>query len=100
MSHPPLFEWPSGAPPKAPKRWRGGYAAVPGTGPEDEACGTCRWCERFSASRSWFKCRLMRSFWTGGRGTDILFRAPACSRWERLDANPNHDGGSKQKRHP
>lgn len=58
------------------------YAAAPGTGPAGERCGTCRHAERFRTARQWSKCGLVRAFWTGGRGTDIRLRTPACSKWE------------------
>lgn len=28
------------------------------------------------------ECALMRDHWTGGPGSDILFRSPACRHWE------------------
>lgn len=59
-----------------------GYAALPGGGPTGETCGSCRFLARFP---KYFKCKLVRDRWTGGRGSDILFRSPACSKWERRD---------------
>lgn len=57
-----------------------GYAAMPGTGPAGESCGTCKNRERW---RRYSKCKLVRGRWTHGRGSDVLAGAPACSRWER-----------------
>jgi len=67
--------WPQGS----KKR---GYAAEPGTGPADETCKTCRHIALNFLSKKYYKCRLMRSIWTGGPKTDILVTAPACSKWE------------------
>lgn len=55
-----------------------GYADHPGTGPKGETCATCQHCIRF---RRWSKCELAQWKWTGGRGSDILARAPACKLW-------------------
>jgi hypothetical protein len=61
------------------RRLKGLYAALPGTGPEGETCGSCKHIFRVPRYR---KCGLCRSKWTGGPGTDIKARAPACSKWE------------------
>jgi hypothetical protein len=63
---------------------RRGYAAQPGTGPAGETCKTCRHACRTNeqGSKQYWKCGLRRSDWTGGYGTDILARSPACSKWE------------------
>lgn len=53
-----------------------GYAYHPGTGPEGETCGSCK---HDVPGRRWHKCGLR----TGGRGSDILARSPACKYWER-----------------
>ena len=60
-----------------------GYAAQPGTGPAGETCGSCRHKSRHEMANVWYKCELMRPYWTGGRGTDISTRSPACRRWEK-----------------
>ncbi|WP_155640639.1 hypothetical protein [Burkholderia pseudomultivorans] len=60
-----------------------GYAAQPGTGPTGETCKTCahkRSTEGHTAKVYW-KCNLMQHAWTGGPGSDIRMRSPACSRW-------------------
>lgn len=60
-----------------------GYAGKPGTGPKGETCGSCRNIHKKCGSgRAYLKCRLIRWRWTGGAGTDILARTPACERWE------------------
>lgn len=58
-----------------------GYAAPPGTGPAGETCGSC---EHIVRGRKYRKCELIRAKWTHGPGTDILARAPACSKWATL----------------
>lgn len=60
-----------------------GYAALPGTGPGGETCGSCKHLVENQLSRSYWKCGLMRRFWTGGAKTDVRKRSPACRNWER-----------------
>jgi hypothetical protein len=61
-----------------------GYVAPPGTGPEGETCRSCQHSvKRGGTAGTFYKCALNRSKWTGGYGTDILLRSPACSKWER-----------------
>lgn len=62
-----------------------GYAAAPGTGPAGERCGTCEHACRVSGNtaNTYRKCLLMKPNWTGGPGSDILFRSPACRLWEK-----------------
>ena len=62
---------------------KGLYAARPGTGPEGETCKTCKHIAYRFLARTYIKCGLMQGKWTGGGGTDIKARAPACSRWEK-----------------
>lgn len=61
-----------------------GYAAPPGTGPEGKTCRDCaHYARNYTGSgKSFPKCNLARAKWTGGRGSDILARAPACNRFE------------------
>jgi len=59
-----------------------GYAAPPGTGPVDETCKTCLHYSGHRRSKIYRKCALTRPRWTGGPGTDILARSPACKYWE------------------
>lgn len=62
-----------------------GYAWAPGTGPAGETCGSCRFAGR---RRRWAKCDNNHApKHTGGKGTDILLRAPACKYWEAADEN-------------
>jgi hypothetical protein len=62
-----------------PKR---GHAARPGTGPEGETCGSCKHLARRQMSKAYIKCGLTKATWTGGPGSDIRAKDPACSRWE------------------
>jgi hypothetical protein len=59
-----------------------GYIAMPGSGPAGETCGSCKHLVRKQMSKTYLKCALASSFWTGGRGSDVLARSPACKRWE------------------
>jgi hypothetical protein len=60
-----------------------GYAMPPGTGPKDKECKDCCHCHATHGNRNTFyKCGLCRANWTNGRRTDILFNAPACSRFQ------------------
>lgn len=63
---------------------KNGYAAPPGTGPADKKCKDCTHKVTCSngAKKSWIKCELRRSTWTGGPGTDILANSPACAKFE------------------
>ena len=61
-----------------------GYAAPPGTGPEGETCGSCRWLYRNHLSKTYLKCQKMSPFWTGGPKTDIRAKAPACREWAKV----------------
>lgn len=59
-----------------------GHAAAPGSGPSGESCGSCRHLCRIRHAKTYLKCGLMKSRWTGGPGTDIRAKDPACARWE------------------
>ena len=59
-----------------------GYAALPGTGPAGETCGSCAHASR---RHRYAKCRLLRARWTHGIKTDIRLRTPACSRWQPIE---------------
>lgn len=65
---------------------KNGYAAQPGTGPEGKTCRDCKHKLRLGnfGGKSYLKCDLRRATWTGGEGTDILARTPACSKFEAL----------------
>lgn len=65
-----------------PKR---GYAAPPGSGPKDETCRNCQHHARIAYAKVYHKCALMEKAWTGGQGTDIDTRSPACRYWEKRE---------------
>lgn len=66
-----------------PRRKKNGHAAPVGTGPEGETCKSCKHSvRRGGTAGTFYKCGLMQAKWTGGYGTDILLRDPACSKWE------------------
>lgn len=59
-----------------------GYAAMPGTGPEGKQCRHCaHYTHQGGVAGNYPKCEANRARWTGGRGSDILAKAPACSRF-------------------
>ena len=58
-----------------------GYYMPPGTGPAGETCRTCRFAVARRFSKTYWKCRLHPQ-WTGGPGTDIRLKSPACQGWE------------------
>lgn len=60
-----------------------GHAWQPGTGPEGETCGSCRYmvCKRLA--KVYRKCGLMRERWTAGGATDVRAHDPACKKWEK-----------------
>lgn len=64
-----------------------GYAALPGTGPEDKTCRDCKHKLTMSntGAKSWIKCDLMRAAWTHGPGSDIRAGSPACRRFEQKE---------------
>ena len=73
------------SPPSSARKRATGYPCPPGTGPEGETCGTCKNLYRHRMANVYFKCLRMRGNWTGGPGTDIKFRSPACKLWEEVD---------------
>lgn len=63
-----------------------GYAAPPGTGPQGETCGSCGCADAFvnrGSTKRWYKCSKAKWKWTGGVGSDIRLKAPACREWEK-----------------
>ena len=52
-----------------------------GTGPPGETCGSCANLYRREFSKTYLKCDLMRSAWTGGAATDVKARDAACAKW-------------------
>ena len=72
---------------KKPKKlWLGLYFAPPGTGPQNETCGSCGHRVKKQVCGTYQKCGLMKRGWTGGSGTDIKCKAPACRGWEKGEA--------------
>lgn len=67
-----------------------GYAALPGSGPAGETCGSCAHVVRRRLARTYLKCGLMRRGWTGGTASDVRKSAPACSRWAKADPEVRH----------
>lgn len=60
-----------------------GYAQPPGTGPAGKTCRQCQhYAHQSGVAGSYPKCGLARASWTGGRGSDILARSPACRLFE------------------
>lgn len=80
LTDPDLFVLPPQS--TRPRLKKGGYADHPGTGPEGETCKSCQHLARVEYANVYLKCALMRAKWTGGGGTDVKARAPACSKWE------------------
>ena len=71
-----------------------GYAAQPGSGPAGETCRSCSHLVRKHLAKTYRKCGLMRLYWTGGKGTDVLASAPACRNWKSL-SDSRTTGGAK-----
>jgi hypothetical protein len=61
---------------------KNGYYAPPGTGPAGETCGSYLHVVVRQFANRFYKCGRNRARWTGGKGTDVLFRSPACKGWE------------------
>ena len=63
-----------------------GYAATPGSGPEGETCRSCAHKRNPGGTAgTYWKCKLMEANWTGGPGSDIRMRSPACRFWEKRE---------------
>lgn len=59
-----------------------GHASVPGSGPKGETCGSCDHVRsRSGSARTYTKCALTQSKWTGGAGSDVRRKDPACIKW-------------------
>lgn len=65
-----------------------GHAGIPGTGPKGETCKSCRHLARLEFAKTYLKCGLMRNRWTGGPGTDVRAKDPACWKWEAIEKSP------------
>lgn len=83
MSDRDLWNRPIPPPKKKTGPVANGYAYPPGTGPKGETCRTCRHLHRKRMGNVYLKCSLVRHLWTGGVGTDIRARSPACKKWEK-----------------
>lgn len=60
-----------------------GHAAPPGSGPAGETCKSCAHARATGGgNRTYWKCGLARRAWTGGPGSDIRLKDPACRLWE------------------
>ena len=57
------------------------HAAMPGTGPDGQTCRSCAHLSRVEHAKTYLKCGLMSEQWTGGPGTDVRARDPACENW-------------------
>ena len=80
----PLMLLPASAIEHARKRpLRKGHAGTPGDGPAGETCGSCAHIARRQFSKVYIKCGLMQENWTGGGGTDVKVRDPACEKWAK-----------------
>jgi hypothetical protein len=56
-----------------------------GSGPAGETCRTCKHLRRIKRANTYIKCGLMERYWTGGAGTDVKAKWPACKAWERKE---------------
>jgi len=59
-----------------------GHAARPGSGPAAETCRSCAHLSGKQLASRYYKCGLMKAFWTGGQGTDVRLLDPACRLWK------------------
>ncbi len=66
---------------KAPRPDRA-HPYPPGSGPRGQSCGTCAKLMERRFSKTYFKCHVLMKTWTGGAGTDIRKKDPACLAWE------------------
>lgn len=66
---------------------RRGHAGQPGRGPTGETCGSCASLFRNEMAKTYLKCRLSRSRWTGGAATDVKAKDPACEFWTKQEAS-------------
>lgn len=65
-----------------------GYAALPGSGPAMETCGSCGNLARVRSAKTYLKCGLMEARWTRGSASDVRAGSPACSRWQAPTSPP------------
>lgn len=83
-----LFGWDQPIQPHKPKRGQAKGSAAPiGSGPRGETCGTCKHAySRNGGRRNYWKCDLVKA--TGGPGSDIRLKWPACSRFDQKEPKP------------
>ena len=62
-----------------------GHAGIPGNGPDGETCKTCHHYTLRRFAKTYRKCGLCEQNWTGGPGSDIRAKDPACEFWETND---------------
>lgn len=63
------------------------HPGIPGDGPGGESCRTCSHpVLPGGTAKNYYKCGLMRPFWTHGPGSDIHLKDPACPKWEKKGA--------------
>ena len=75
-----------------------GMADFPGTGPDDQTCGTCGHRTVVALAGRYQKCELKRDHWTGGAATDIKVYFPACSKWIPMpEAAPKAEPGEYRR---
>ena len=61
-----------------------GHAAMPGSGPAGQTCGTCgSLSRRGTGAKTYIKCGLTQSKWTGGAGSNVRVKDPACVKWSK-----------------
>lgn len=74
--------WAKGATPTQRKRAARGLhpMGMRLKGGDPETCGSCAHLWRNEWARTYLKCRLVTA--TGGPGTDVRKRWPACEKWE------------------
>ncbi len=59
-----------------------GHAGLPGTGPDGETCGSCKWARRQPGTQNtYYKCGHERGSVTSGAATDIRLKDAACEYW-------------------
>lgn len=78
----PLMLLPLSATGHAPAAKKRGHAARPGTGPAGETCGSCHHIAKRRLGKAYTKCGLTQANWTGGGGSDVRHKDPACSFWK------------------
>lgn len=59
-----------------------GHVFPSGTGPAGETCGSCLHLYRNRMSKTYLKCGLNRSKWTGGRASDVRAKDASCKKWD------------------